>query len=53
LASTWKTTQPRLDGKGHKKGLVVLRYLEGFPPKDEIPRKQKATDCYNPPSGKK
>ncbi len=36
---TWKTD------------LVVLGDLKQFSLKDEMPRKQKPTDCYNPPSG--
>jgi hypothetical protein len=41
----WKTTP--------KKDLLVLRDLKQLSPGDTLPRKQKPTDFYNPPSGKK
>jgi hypothetical protein len=40
-------------GNNTKKDLVVLRDLKRLSLEDTLPRKQKPTDFYNPPSGKK
>ncbi len=40
-------------GNNTKKDTVILIVLKQFSLKDALPRKQKPTDFYNPPSGKK
>ena len=40
-------------GNNTKKDTVILIVLKQFSLKDALPRKQKPTDFYNPPSGKR